>query len=160
MQEGTDSAGKTREMNKTIAGLFLLAISIIIASLFFIQSYHDLYWSHPVTFILLSIIGVFGALYGGFLAGNNSIIGKTSKGWLSGTLIGLGALITFVGGLAGLAAIIMAISITGTGYWGSAPYEYSGDYLIMGLQILVFRASILPEIIGGFLLGLGLRKRG
>jgi hypothetical protein len=54
----------------------------------------------------------------------------------------------------------MTIAISGTGYWGSpAPYEYSGDYLIMGLQIFVFRVTIPVEIIGGFLLGYALRRK-
>jgi hypothetical protein len=71
-----------------------------------------------------------------------------------------GAIIALGGGLLGLAAIALAIAISGTGYWGSAPYDYSGDYLIMGWQILALRLSILLGIIGGFGVGFAFQRRG
>lgn len=143
-------------MNRVFAGLFLIFISILLGSLFFMKGYHDVYWSYPLAFILFSIIGIFCALYGSFLLGNNLFEEKRSRSRL---LTGLGAVIALAGGLSGLVSISLAIGVAGTGYWGSAPYEYSGDYLIMGLQILVFRASLIPALIGGFMLGLGLQKK-
>ena len=71
-----------------------------------------------------------------------------------------GAIIALGGVLLGLAAIALAIAISSTGYWGSAPYDYSGDYLIMGWQILALRLSILLGIVGGFGVGFGLRRKG
>lgn len=124
------------------------------------KSYHDVYWSHPAAFILLTIIGVFCALYGSFLLGNNLLAAGGSKRSLTGFLTSLGAIIALGGVLLGLAAIALAIAISGTGYWGSAPYDYSGDYLIMGWQILALRLSILLGIVGGFWVGFGLRRKG
>ncbi len=124
------------------------------------KSYHDVYWSHPAAFILLTIIGIFCALYGSFLLGNSLLAAGGSKRSLTGLLTILGAIIALGGVLLGLAAIALAIAISGTGYWGSAPYDYSGDYLIMGWQILALRLSILLGIIGGFLVGFAFQRRG
>jgi len=79
---------------------------------------------------------------------------------LTGLLTILGGIVGLGGGLLGLAAIALAIAISRTGYWGSAPYDYSGDYLIMGWQILAFRLSILLGIVGGFLVGFAFQRRG
>jgi hypothetical protein len=147
-------------LNRTVTWLFLVAIGIVLGSMFFVRSYHNFYWSNPATFIAITIIGVISALYGGFLAGNSLSSGKIRRGLLSKFLTGLGVIVSTAGGLLGLVAISMAIAISGTGYWGSpAPSEYSGDYLILGLQILVFRLSMLVEIIGGLILGYTLRKK-
>lgn len=147
-------------MDKTITGLFLVVISILLASMFFIRDYHNIYWSHPATFIIITIVGVFSALYGSFLVGHSLLSGRVSQGFLSRFLVGLGTIISILGGLLGLVSISMAIAISGTGYWGNpAPSDYSGDYLILGLQIFVFWISIIPAAIGGFLLG-GVLQRG
>ena len=124
------------------------------------KSYHDVYWSHPAAFILLTIIGVFCALYGSFLLGNSLLAAGGSKRQLTGLLTISGAVIALGGVLLGLAAIALAVAISSTGYWGSAPYDYSGDYLIMGWQILALRLSILLGVVGGFLVGFGLRRKG
>jgi hypothetical protein len=147
-------------MSKILIGLSMVFISVILGGLFFMKSYHDVYWSHPAAFILLTIIGVFCALYGSFLLGNNLLAAGGSKRSLTGFLTSLGAIIALGGVLLGLAAIALAIAISGTGYWGSAPYDYSGDYLIMGWQILALRLSILLGIVGGFWVGFGLRRKG
>ena len=124
------------------------------------KSYHDFYWSHPAVFILLTIMGVFCALYGSFLLGNSLLSPGESKGQLTGLLTVSGAIIALGGVLLGLAAIALAVAISSTGYWGSAAYDYSGDYLIMGWQILALRLSILLGIVGGFLVGFGLKMKG
>jgi hypothetical protein len=143
------------------AGFVLVFISVVIEVLFFIDGYHDVYWSHPVSFILFTIIGVFSASSGSFLVGKN--LGKKQKRsqrWLAGLTIVAGILFTAAGVLLGLVGIGLAIAVSGTGYWGSAPYEYSGDYLIMGWQILALRVAMVVEIIGGFLFGFGTRGKG
>jgi len=147
-------------MSKIPIGLSLVFTSIILGGLFFMKSYHDVYWSHPAAFILLTIIGVFCALYGSFLLGNSLLAAGGSKRQLTGLLTISGAVIALGGVLLGLAAIALAVAISGTGYWGSAPYDYSGDYLIMGWQILALRLSILLGVVGGFLVGFGLRRKG
>jgi hypothetical protein len=147
-------------VTKILIGLSLVFISVILGSLFFIKSYHDVYWSHPITFILLTLIGVFCALYGSFLLGNSLLAAGATKRSLAGLLTVFSAIIALGGGLLGLAGIALAIAISGTGYWGSAPYDYSGDYQIMGWQILALRLSILWGIVGGFLVGFTLRMKG
>jgi len=149
-----------KKMSKIHIGLSMVFISVILEGLFFMKSYHDVYWSHPAAFILLTIIGIFCALYGSFLLGNSLLAAGGSKRSLTGLLTILGAIIALGGGLLGLAGIALAIAISGTGYWGSAPYDYSGDYLIMGWQILALRLSILLGIIGGFLVGFAFQRRG
>jgi hypothetical protein len=147
-------------MNKTIMGLFLVVIGILLASMFFIRDYHNIYWSHPSTFIIITIVGVFSSLYGSFLVGHGLLSERVGQGFVRRFLKGCGAIIAMLGGLLGLVSISMAIAISGTGYWGSpAPSDYNGDYLILGLQIFVFRISIIPTVIGGFLLG-GVLQRG
>jgi hypothetical protein len=149
-----------KKMSKIPIGLSMVFTSVILGGLLFLKSYHNVYWSHPAIFILLTIIGVFCASYGSFLLGNSWLATGESKRSLAGLLTILGAIIALGGVLLGLAAIALAIAISGTGYWGSAPYDYSGDYLIMGWQILALRLSILPGIVGGFGVGLGLRRKG
>ena len=81
------------------------------------------------------------------------------KGKLPAVSIGVGAFFAIVGALLGVAAIGLAIGVSFTGYWGEPVYDYSGDYLIMGLQVVIFQLSMVPEIIGGFLFGFGLLTR-
>lgn len=153
------------KMGKFRFGLLLIFISVLLGSLFLIRVYHCLYWSHPIVFISVTIIGVSSALYGSFVAGNNLPKSSKRKGlFLPCLLIGLGALITLAGGLTGLAAIILAFGIAiGTGYWGDAScweygYGYNGDWMVMGFQLAAFFLSIFAGIIGGFLLGFGVKK--
>ncbi len=125
------------------------------------RSYHDFYWSTPLTFTCLTAIGVSGALVGGFLVGN-SLVGGRKRKVFHILFICLGAPFALVGGLLGLAALYLALGLSESGYWGHGPYgfdRYMGDYMPMGLQIIAFGLSIPPGIIGGFLLGLGIQKR-
>jgi hypothetical protein len=149
-------------MKKVLVGIFLVVISIVLGCLFFIKGYHDVYWSTPAAFIIITLTGVLAALCGSFLLGNSLASGE-SKELPRGFLLGLGGIIALAGGLLGLMAIFMAISISTTGYWGQGSYSYdyySGDYLIMGFQIMAFQVAIIPEIIGSFLLGLVLQRKG
>ncbi len=148
-------------MNRLLAGFLLVLISGVIEIFFFINGYDEVYWSHPVYFILVSIMGVFCALYGSFMVGRSlRKQEKHSQSWLTGLSVVAGILFASAGGLLGLIAIGLAIAVSSTGYWGSAPYEYSGDYLIMSWQILALRIAMLIDIIGGFLVGFGLRGKG
>lgn len=148
-------------MNRLLAGFLLVLISVVIEIFFFIDGYDEVYWSHPVYFILVSIIGVFCALYGSFLVGKNlRKQEKQSQRCLTGLSVVAGILFASAGGLLGLIAVGLAIAVSNTGYWGSAPYEYSGDYLIMGWQILALRISMLVEVIGGFLVGFSPGRKG
>jgi hypothetical protein len=142
-----------KKISKILVGLPMVFVSLILGALFFMRGYQDIYWSLPVSFILITITGVFFALYGSFLVGNNLPAAGGSKGAPTVLLRILGGIVGLGGGLLGLAAIALAFAISRTGYWGSAPYSYSGDYLIMGWQILALRLSIVLGIVGGFLLG-------
>ena len=147
------------KMTKILTGLLLVFISIILGSLFFMKSYGDIYWFNPAVFIIFTIIGVFSASYGSFLFGNSLPPAGRRKNILTGLSTVVGGIVGLGGVLLGLTAIALAIAISGTGYWGSAPYDYSGDYLIMGWQILVLRLSILLGIVGGFLFGFGRQRK-
>lgn len=146
-------------------GLLLIVISVLLGILFLVPAYHCLYWLHSVVFISITIIGVSSALYGSFLTGNN--LTKSSqmrRPFVSYSLIGIGALISLVGGLAGLTAILMAFGIAfGTGYWGDTScweygYGYYGDWMVMGFQLAALFLSIFASNIGGFLLGSGIKR--
>ena len=148
------------KLNKAYLGLLLVAVAVLLSSLFFIDDYHDFFWSNPAVFIIFTTIGVLSALTGGALVGRNLLPSWPggSRKW-TGLSIGIGAVFGFVGALLGMAAIGLAIGVSFTGYWGNPVHDYSGDYLIMGLQVVIFQLSIVPEIIGGFLFGLGLLMR-
>ncbi len=124
------------------------------------RSYQDIYWSLPVSFILITIVGVFFALCGSFLVGKNLLAAGGSKGVPTVLLTILGGIVGLGGGLLGLAAIALALAISRTGYWGSAPYSYNGDYLIMGWQIQALRLSIILGVIGGFSVGFAFQRKG
>lgn len=139
-------------------GFVLGLLAVLLGGLLFIRGYQDIYWANPAAFILLTIIGVVSALCGGFLIGRNLMVGtEGGMGLLRRFSIGLGALIALVGCFLGVSAIGLALGISSTGYWGHAPYDYSGDYMIMGLQITAFQVCIVPELVGGLLLEFGQR---
>jgi hypothetical protein len=148
-----------KKINKILLGLSMVFVSLIVGALFFLRGYQNVYWSLPVSFIIVTVAGVFFALYGSFLVGNNLLATGGSRGPINVFLSVSGGIIGLCGGLLGLAAIGLAIAISLTGYWGSAPYSYTGDYLIMGWQILALRLSIVLGIIGGFSVGLSCRRR-
>lgn len=149
-------------MTKRIYWGFVLALlAVLLGGLLFIRGYQDIYWANPAVFILLTVIGVVSALCGGFLIGSNLTVGTEGRmGLLRRFSIGLGALIALLGGFLGVSAIGLALGVSSTGYWGHAPYDdYNGDYMIMGLQIMSFQVCIVPELVGGFLLGFGQRTK-
>ena len=147
-------------MNRAWLGVLLVLLALLSGSLFFVRGYHDLYWLNPAVFIILTIIGVASALAGGFLVGRNLIMRQKGRvGALRSLWTGAGVLVALLGVVLGTLAIGLALGVSATGYWGQAPYDYNGDYMIMGLQIMAFQASIVPEIVGGFLVGAGLRMK-
>lgn len=137
----------------------MVFVSLVVGALFFMRGYQDIYWSIPVSFILITIAGVLFALYGSFLIGNNLLASEGSNRPVTVLLTILGGIVGLGGGLLGLAAISLAIAISRTGYWGSAPYSYTGDYLIMGWQILALRLSIVLGIVGGFIVGFAFQRK-
>jgi len=143
-----------------IVGLSLCLLALLLGSLFFIESYHDAYWSSPAAFVLITLLGTLSPLLGGLLLGKGlAAKRKSSGGALGRYLLVLGVILTIVGSFLAVSAVGMALGISTTGYWGHPPYEYEGDYVIMGFQIDLFRFAILPELIGGLLLGAGLYMR-
>jgi len=148
------------KLNRAYLGLLLVAVAVLLTSLFFIDDYHDFFWSNPAVFTIFTAAGVSSALIGGALVGRNLLPAwpTGSRTW-TGIAIGIGVVFGFVGALLGMAAVGLAIGVSFTGYWGNPVYDYNGDYLIMGLQVVIFQLSIVPEIIGGFLFGLGLLMR-
>jgi hypothetical protein len=147
-----------------IIGLCLVIVSIILGSLFFVSGYNGPYWPYLAFFITLIIVGVFYALCGGLLIGKDLLHVRERRGALPVFLVGSGSLFTVVGGLLGLFAIFVAISTAiETGYWGEPFYgygDYGGDWMFMGMQIIAFQMCIVFELIGSFLIGFGLQKRG
>jgi len=147
-------------MNRTAVGLVLCLLSLLLGGLFFIKGYHEVYWSHPAVFVLITLMGVLSPLLGGLLLGW-ALAAK--RGGAGGALqryaFGAGVIFTIAGAFLSVSAIGMTLGVSSTGYWGHPPYEYEGDYVIMRFQIDLFRFAILPELIGGLLLGAGLQMR-
>jgi hypothetical protein len=156
--KGTE-LGQTK-VYKAYLGLLLVAVAVLLTSLFLLDGYDDFFWSNPAVFIIFTMAGVASAVAGGALVGRNIL-----PSWQAGSSvmhrlsIGIGAAFALIGLLLGVAAIGLAIGVSFTGYWGKPVHDYNGDYLIMGLQVMIFQLSIVPEIIGGFLVGFGLLMR-
>jgi hypothetical protein len=147
-------------MKRIYFGLILLVVSILLGALFFSRGYNNFYWSHPAVFIGLTLAGVFSALFGSFFFGSGLFRRNISHERLRRILLVLALVLMLATAIAGLTAISLAVTIyTSTGYWGHAPYSYNGDYMIMGLQIYALMLSITLGNIGGFLLGLVLKKQ-
>jgi len=123
-------------------------VGLLLPGLFLVPTYHGVYWSHPLIFVTLTALGVGAALVGGFFAGRGI-------GAQPGRLLrGLGAALALAGAAPGIAALLLALSIAGTGYWISPPRDYGGDYLVLLLQIRLAQAAVLPGMAGGLVLGL------
>ncbi len=137
--------------------LALLALGLLLPGLFFLPGYHGLYWSHPLVFVPLTALGAAAALAGGGLAGRTLPVRVPARAG-SCLLRGLGACLALLGGGLGVAALSLAVSIAGTGYWGPAPYSYAGDYLVMRLQIRLSQVATVPGVMGSLLLGLSWRR--
>ena len=146
-------------MNKgLVVGLALCLLALVLGGLFFSASYHEAYWSSPVAFISITVLGMLSPPLGGFLTGKAfACRWRGSGGGLGGYLLRGGAVVGVAGLVLALSAIGLALDLSSTGYWGHPPYRYEGDYVIMRLQIDLFRFAIVPELIGGFLLGVGLQ---
>ncbi len=135
------------------ATLSLLLLGLLLPGLLLVPAYQGVYWSHPLVFVSLTTLGVAAALVGGFLAGRGD---AARPGHLAR---GIGAALALAGAALGAAAVLLALSIAGTGYWYSPPHDYSGDYLPLLLQMRLSQAAALPGIAGGLLLGLGTALR-
>jgi len=142
-------------------GLLLVAGAVLLGSLFFLDNYHDFYWSHPAVFIILTLTGVSCALAGGILLGKSlhSAWHQDGSRALPITCTGIGIVSAAAGTMAGVVAIGLAAGVSSTGYWGHPVHSYDGDYTIMGWQILTFQLSVLLETLGGFFVALGLSAR-
>ena len=137
----------------------LPAAGLLLAALFFLPAYHALYWSHPLVFAPLTALGAAAALGGGFLAGRALRERHTPTTRAAAILRAFGALLTLLAAGLGAAALLLALSIANTGYWGSPPAAYGGDYLVLLLQIRLSQAAAAPGVAGGLLLGLGRAPR-
>jgi hypothetical protein len=146
-------------MNRVLLGLGLCFLALLLGSLFFIEGYHKVYWSHPVVFVLITLIGVFAPLAGGVLLGAALVGTGGSAGTLQRFSFGAGVTLTLIGVLLGVSAIGMALGVANTGYWHNPPLEYEGDYAMLGFQINLFRLAIPTEMIGSLLLGAGLQMK-
>ncbi len=146
--------------NRTVVGLILCLLALLLGSLFFIKGYHEFYWSYPAVFVLITLMGVLSPLLGGLLLGQVLAAKKRGVGGaLQSFVFGAGVMFTVAAAFLGVSAIGMALGVSSTGYWGHPPYEYEGDYVIMRFQIDLFRFAILPGLLGGLLLGAGLQMR-
>ncbi len=143
-----------------LAGIALCLLALVLAGLFFVPDYHEAYWSSPAVFVPVTLLGLAASLAGGLLVGGAlaAVRGRTA-GELDRLLIRLGAIVAAVGLVLGVSAVGGALGVSSTGYWGHPPYVYEGDYVVMRLQIDMFRVAVIPLIIGGLLLGAALRMR-
>lgn len=143
-----------------VAGFALCLLALVLGGLFFIRSYHEAYWSSPVAFIPTTLVSMLSPLLGGFFVGSAlASTRRRSAGDLDRYLLRLGAILAVAGLFLAVSAVGTALGISTTDYWGHPPYEYEGDYAIMRFQIDLFRFAILPELIGGLLLGAALQMR-
>ncbi len=143
-----------------LVGAALCLTGLVSGGLFFVESYHEAYWSTPGVFIPVTIVGLVSSVAGGSLVGwglasrRAGAAGETDR-WL----IRLGAMFFVVGLVLGMSAIGAALGVASSGYWGHPPYEYEGDYAVMRFQIDMFRFAVLPLLAGGLLAGAALRMR-
>lgn len=143
---------------RLVAGLSLCLLALLLGGLFFIKSYHEAYWSSPAVFVSITLLGMLSPQVGGLLVGNRLAVSRRSTaGPLQSFMFSGGFVVTVAGVILGISALGLAVSISNTGYWGHPPYEYEGDYVIMRLQIDLFRFAILPELAGALMLGAALR---
>jgi hypothetical protein len=145
---------------RLVAGFSLCLVGLLLGGLFFIESYHEAYWSSPAVFILITFLGALSPLLGGLLVGNRLAARRLSAaGPLQSFMFSGGFVVTVAGVFLAISALGMALTVSSTGYWGHPPYEYEGDYVIMRLQIDLFRFAILPELFGGLMLGAAWQMR-
>jgi hypothetical protein len=144
-------------MKKMLSGSILCALSIVLAGLLYLRAYQEFYWLNPSIFIFLTLVAVGSALSGGLFLGA-ALREKTKDAAYFRPLFWTGAVIGVAAILIDLSAIGLAAGVSMTGYWGTAPYEYSGDYSIMGYQMMVFKLALVMSLVGSFLWFLGCGK--
>jgi hypothetical protein len=143
-----------------VVGFCLCLLALLLGGLFFIKSYHEAYWTSPAVFVSITILDTLCPLLGGLVVGNRLVANRPSAaGLLQSFMFSAGVVLTIAGVFLGISAIGMALAVSSTGYWGHPPYHYEGDYVIMRFQIDLFRFAILPELIGGLLLGAALQMK-
>lgn len=117
------------------AGWLGLAVPLLMIGLFFIVG--------GVNWLYRSLIGA------GRISGASPLL-----------LIALGLVFSLLSGLLGLIAISLAVGIwMSTGYWGEDIYNYNGDYMPLGIQIMALQGCIFLGIVGYFLMGFGVGQR-
>jgi len=141
-----------------VAGFSLCPLALLPGGLFFIKSYHDAYWTSPTVFVSITFLGTLCPLLGRLVVGNRLAVNtRSAAGPLQSFMFSGGVVLTVAGVFLAISALGMAMAVSRTGYWGHTPYHYEGDYVIMRFQIDLFRFAILPELIGGLLLGAALQ---
>jgi hypothetical protein len=140
---------------RRIIGASLLPIgALMLVSTF----YPCIYWSNPLVFMSFSALAPLSAFFGPFL-----LLNSERKRRL--LFLVPGGILTSAGMLGWLASIAGAIEISTTGYWGAGSCGgfningYNGDYLMLGLQIVVFIATVAASFLGGLFTGIGFGKR-
>ena len=133
-------------------GSVLALAGILVTTSFFYTENHAWYWKSAY---VLCIFAIFSIVSGSFLAGYNLKVIRSK--WVVG--IGIFWLVACVA--AGVCSIFMAAFFLsyfkGADYWG---WQYHGDYMGGGFHILSLEIASLTGLIGGFLTGLGLGRRG
>jgi hypothetical protein len=138
-------------------GLLLALAGVTLAGLLFVRDYHTFYWSSPPAFIVLTLVSAPSAAYGGFLLGLGVADRRDER---AVPALVVGGVAASLSGLLWTAALVLAFTVSGTGYWGQpAYYDYNGDYVYMGVQIRAFQLAVLFGLIAGFLIGAGLPRR-
>jgi len=140
---------------RRIIGALLLPISAsMLASVF----YPCFYWLNPLIFVSFSIIAPIAAFSGPFL-----LIASQRKRRL--LFLIPGGILTSTSILGWLVSIFGSTVISTTGYWGASGCSgfitngYNGDYLMLGLQIMVFIATVTTSFLGGLFTGIGFGKK-
>jgi hypothetical protein len=139
---------------RIIIGALPLSISALMLALSF---YPCLSWSNPAVFVSFSVIAPFSAFYGPFLL-------FTSERKRRLPFLIPGGILTAAGILGWLSSISGAIEVSTTGYWGSSSWcgyngGYNGDYMMLGLQVMVFFITVVTSFLGGLFTGIGFGKK-
>ena len=145
---------------RLLIGITFCLLGLVLGGLFFVDSYHEAYWSSPAVFIPVTLLGLVASLLGGFLLGGALASRRGYPGGeLDRWLIRIGAMLLVLGLVLGVSAIGTALGVSSTGYWGHPPYNYEGDYAVMRFHIDMFRFAIVPLLAGGLLAGAALEMR-
>ena len=140
-----------------LPALTMAACGPALAWLPLLRPIQDAYWFHPLVFVTVTSAAVAFSAAGPFLMGRARAARRARHPKPRPVVLSMGIATGLLGCLAGSMAVLLAVGLSGTGYWGEAPFSYSGDYLFMGIQLLALAAAPLPLAAGGFLIGLGMR---